>query len=111
MLTLGPEARWTIAAVLLGLAAAAIHIARRQIVLLMAAVALAPLPAIFFLRLSNEQPADAPEDQAAAGLMLVAITCYLAPALGALTARLIERATGGGVAAEAQPAERQTSES
>lgn len=89
---IGPELRWVVAALLLGLAATIIHFARRQFMLLAAALLIAPLPALVFLRLTNKPLSGAPEDQLAAGLVLSALSCYLAPALGALTAYLLELA-------------------
>lgn len=102
---MGPELRWAVAALLLGVAAVAIHFARRHIVLLAAALLIAPLPALVFLRLTNKPLAGAPEDQLATGLVLSGLSCYLAPALGALTAYLLERAGRGQMQAAPTPDE------
>ncbi|MFO1134356.1 MAG: hypothetical protein U1E30_03995, partial [Rhodoblastus sp.] len=88
----GSEARWIIVAILLGLAAAIAHLMRRRLWALAATLAIAPLPAFVFLRLTIPTPAGAPGDQVEAGFVLSALACYLPPALGALTAFLVERA-------------------
>ena len=90
---IGPELRWTVVAILLGFAAVIIHLARRRILLLAAALLISPVPALLFLRTTIKLPAGAPEDQLNTGFLLSILACYLAPALGALTAHLVNGAT------------------
>lgn len=90
---MGSELRWLIVAVLLGLAAATIYVVRRRLVLLAAALLIAPAPALLVLRLTIPMREGAPDDQAGAGLLLSVVACYLAPALGALTAHLVSLRT------------------
>lgn len=96
MQAFGPEARWIVVAILLGLAAALAQLTRRRLWVLAATLAIAPLPAFLFLRLTIPTPAGAPQDQVEAGFFLSALACYLPPALGVLTAHLVERAHAAG---------------
>jgi len=83
---LGPELRWSVAAILLALAAAVSYLGMRRPILFILALLLTPLPAFLFIRLTSTIYDDTPPEDLLLGIVFSALACYLSTWLGVLTA-------------------------